>query len=85
MLSVRSVCTSGKPKAAVFPVPVRARAITFASPFKRRGIASTCMGEGVTKPLRSIAAKVTSSRPKSSKEISSDSESDSVDSDCKSI
>ena len=56
----------GKPKAAVLPVPVRARAIKLVSPVKRRGIASTWIGEGVTKPFFVTAFNVYSSSPKSS-------------------
>ena len=61
----------GSPNAAVFPVPVLARAIIFVSPVSNLGIAKSWIGEGVTNPLRSTAFKVYSSRPKSSKETAS--------------
>ena len=53
----------------------------FASPFNKRGIAKTCIGEGTLNPLRSIAVNVCSSNPKSSNEISASSVSSAASTD----
>ena len=66
-----SLCSSGSPNAAVFPVPVCASAIRsfcLSSELSRRcGMTASCTGIGITNPISSIAFLRVSLTPSSSK------------------
>ena len=57
-------CSNGNPNAAVFPVPVCAKAIRSVLLSRRRGITLTCTSVGVSKPSFSIECRSLELRPK---------------------
>ena len=59
-------CSKGMPKAAVFPVPVCAKAITSLPCPSRYGITSSCTGMGCSKPSSVMARRISSFTPNSS-------------------
>ena len=59
-------CSKGSPKAAVFPVPVCARATTSPSPLSRWGITFSCTGIGCSNPNSSTARRRSGLTPNSS-------------------
>ena len=64
-----TICSSGSPKAAVFPVPVCARAM-MSVPLSyelSRGMTVSCMGMGCSKPSSSMARQMSEHTPNSSK------------------